>query len=124
MSNTNAPFRTQADFCKVLAHPTRLAILAILREGEQCVCHLEAMLHLRQANISQHLMTLREAGLVMDRRDGWNMYYRIILPEVYAILDALTPICGQPELIQHVHAEGHCRCPKCDGEDQPNPPCV
>jgi DNA-binding transcriptional ArsR family regulator len=121
MSNTNPPFQTQANFCKVLAHPTRLAILAILRDGEQCVCHLEAMLDLRQANISQHLMTLREAGLVMDRRDGWNIYYRVIRPEVFILLDALTPITGQPEPIPHVHAESQCPCPKCDGEDDTSP---
>ncbi len=117
MPNKNTPFQTQADFCKVLSHPTRLAILSILRDSEQCVCHLEAMLHLRQANISQHLMTLREAGLVMDRRDGWNIYYRIIRPEVFNILDDLIPITGQPLPIPHVHADGNCPCPKCDGEN-------
>ncbi len=70
-------YQTQAQFFKILTHPTRLAILDVLRDGEQCVCHLEAVLALRQAYISQHLMVLRESGLVADRRDGWNIYYRV-----------------------------------------------
>jgi ArsR family transcriptional regulator len=117
MTNKIAPFQKHAELFKVLAHPTRLAILSILRESEQCVCHLEAMLNLRQANISQHLMTLREAGLVLDRREGWNIYYRVIRPEIFDLLDALTPITGNPEPIPHIHAEGNCPCPRCDPDD-------
>ena len=55
---------------KVLTHPARLAILEILRDGEHCVCHMEAHLGFRQAYISQQLSVLRDAGLVQDRRDG------------------------------------------------------
>lgn len=78
---------TQARFFKALTHPVRLAILNILRDGEQCVCHLEAFLGLRQAYISQQLAVLREAGLVQDRRDGWNIFYQVVQPEVYGLLD-------------------------------------
>ena len=80
---------------KTLSHPTRLAVLEILRDGEQCVCHMEAMLGLRQASISQQLMVLREAGLVSVRRDGLNMYYRVTRPQVFAVLDALERGIGK-----------------------------
>ncbi len=73
---------------KLLSHPSRLAILQVLRDGEECVCHMEAALGLRQAYISQQLMVLRQAGLVTDRREGWNVFYRVVKPEVYALLDA------------------------------------
>ena len=73
---------------KLLSHPSRLAILQVLRDGEECVCHLEAALGLRQAYISQQLMVLRQVGLVTDRREGWNVFYRVVKPEVYALLDA------------------------------------
>jgi len=63
-------YETQSDILKALSHPTRLAILDILRDGEQCVCHMEATLKLRQAYISQQLMILKDAGLVEARRDG------------------------------------------------------
>ncbi len=69
-------------------HPARLEILDILRDGEHCVCHMEVALGYRQAYISQQLMVLREAGLVQDRRDGWNMYYRVVQPNVYRVIDA------------------------------------
>jgi DNA-binding transcriptional ArsR family regulator len=81
-------YQTQAQLFKVLMHPTRLAILGELRGGEQCVCHLEAMLGLRQAHISQHLMVLRDAGLVSDRRDGWNIFYHVSKPEIFQVIDA------------------------------------
>ncbi|MEK7328155.1 MAG: metalloregulator ArsR/SmtB family transcription factor, partial [Chloroflexota bacterium] len=81
-------YEPEAKLFKVLMHPVRLAILNVLRDGEACVCHLEAALGYRQAYISQQLMVLREAGLVEDRREGWNIYYRVAKPEVFAVIDA------------------------------------
>jgi DNA-binding transcriptional ArsR family regulator len=109
-----------AELLKVLAHPTRLAILEMLRDGEECVCHMTAMLGQRQAYVSQHLMVLREAGLVMDRRDGWNIYYRATRPEVYAVLDAARCVLpGQQGLAAAVFPRmksAACPCPKCQTE--------
>src|SRR5512142_3072310 len=93
-----------AEFLKAISHPTRLAVLEILREGEQCVCHMEAMLGLRQSRISQQLMVLREAGLVDVRRDGLNMYYRVLNPAVFGLLDALYTATRKPRLV-HKHAQ-------------------
>ena len=81
---------------KALMHPARLEILDVLRDGEQCVCHIEAMLGLRQAYISQQLSVLRDVGLVQDRRDGWNIYYRVADRQVYAIIDAARRMTGAP----------------------------
>ncbi len=111
------PFKASANLFKTLAHPARLAILSILRDGEQCVCHIEAMLKLRQAYISQHLKVLKDAEIVSDRRDGWNMYYHVIRPEVFEIMDAMFALTGQPEAIPHTHAKAECPCPKCHPED-------
>jgi DNA-binding transcriptional ArsR family regulator len=102
---------------KVLIHPTRLAILEMLQDGEECVCHMTAMLGLRQAYVSQQLMVLREAGLVIDRRDGWNIYYHVTRSEVYGVLDAARAMfAGQrqamPTLILTSRGES-CPCPKC-----------
>jgi ArsR family transcriptional regulator len=107
-------YDTEAKLFKVLMHPTRLAILDILRDGEQCVCHMEAHLGLRQAYISQQLMVLREAGLVEDRRDGWNIFYRVIKPEIYAVMDAALEVTGEERkprvILRNMNA---CPCPKC-----------
>lgn len=108
-------YEIQSDLLKALAHGTRLAILDILREGEQCVCHMEATLGLRQAYISQQLMILKQAGLLDARRDGLNLYYRVTKPEVFSILDSLRAATGiTPKLAKHKHARANCPCPKCN----------
>lgn len=113
-------YQSQTRLFKVLVHPTRLAILDILRDGEQCVCHMEAVLKLRQAHISQHLMVLRDAGLVSDRRDGWNIYYRVVRPEIYPVIDAMNAFSGKPAgnpFSARISASKRdCPCPKCSPE--------
>ena len=108
-------FQPQSDLLKALSHPTRLAVLEILRDGEQCVCHMEAMLNQRQAYISQQLMILKQAGLVEFRRDGLNLFYRVVKPEIYRLLDLLPSVTGvSPKLIKHKHSKKGCPCPKCN----------
>ena len=110
-------YASHAEFFKALSHPTRIAILDILRDGEQCVCHLEATLGLRQAYISQQLMILKQAGLVDSRRDGLNLYYRIVKPDVFRLLDMLPSITGAtPRTPNHKHGKNECPCPKCNAE--------
>ena len=108
-------YETESDFLKTISHATRLAILDILQDGEQCVCHIEAMLGLRQAYISQQLMILKQAGLLEARRDGLNLYYRVSKPEVFMVLDAIRAATGlAPKVPQHKHAKRDCPCPKCN----------
>ena len=112
------PYRAQANLIKAMAHPTRLHILEILSQGEACVCHLTAILDQRQPNVSQHLMVLREAGLVKDRRDGTTIYYRLadpLLSDVIKLTREIMVSNGEdlefPE-IPTGPVEG-CPCPKC-----------
>ena len=100
---------------KALTHPVRLAILDILRDGEQCVCHMEAVLNRRQAFISQHLMVLREAGLVEDRRDGWNIFYRVVEPQVFELVDSVSSLLGETTpRSERLTRPAACPCPKCN----------
>jgi len=106
----------QAEILKVLAHPVRLQILDILRDGEQCVCHIEAVLSLRQAYISQQLMLLRKAGLVADRKDGLRVYYRITDRAVFRVLDPARSMVEREGLTfasVKEHAPQGCSCPSC-----------
>ncbi len=115
-------YQAPAQLFKILMHPTRLAILNELRSGEQCVCHMEAVFGLRQAHISQHLMVLRDAGLVSDRRDGWNIFYRVIRPEIYQVIDAASVFSGvsDGQSVSVSRAKKHnCPCPKCNAGAQP-----
>lgn len=106
------PYDLQVQIFKVLTHPVRLAILEILRDGEHCVCHMEAHLGFRQAYISQQLSVLREAGIIQDRRDGWNIFYRVADARIYEVLDATRRITGQgdPDVQK---PKTPCTCPKC-----------
>jgi DNA-binding transcriptional ArsR family regulator len=105
----------QAQIFKVFSHPARIAILNILRDGEHCVCHLEAHLGFRQAYISQQLNVLREAGLILDRRNGWNIYYRVADERIFDVLNAVQQFSGvgEPEVKEN---EVNCTCPTCSSK--------
>jgi ArsR family transcriptional regulator len=65
---------------RALADETRLRILALLGDGEVCVCHLQGSLRLPQPTISRHLAYLRRSRLVEARREGVWMHYRLATP--------------------------------------------
>lgn len=94
---------------KALAHPVRLQILDMLRNGEACVCHMETALKKRQAYISQQLMVLRDAGLVDARKDGLQVFYRLSDDVTIEFLDAIFNPTGSEA---HPQLEG-CPCPHC-----------
>jgi ArsR family transcriptional regulator len=76
-----------------LSDPTRLSILQRLRMGERCVCDLTDALEAAQSRLSFHLKVLKDAGLVIDRKDGRWMYYTLsteALAEVGEVADALA----------------------------------
>ena len=70
-------FKLQAEFCKGMAHPKRIMILNVLKEGEKSVNDLAEATGIPQANLSQHLSLLRQLGLLYTRREGANIYYSI-----------------------------------------------
>lgn len=77
---------------RALADPKRLRILELLRRGERCVCELTDVMDAGQSLLSFHLKTLKEAGLVSDRRDGRWAYYSLnpeVLEEVEEFLAGL-----------------------------------
>lgn len=62
---------------RALSDPTRLRLLSLLKEGEQCVCHLVEVLGVSQPAASRHLAYLRKVGLVTGRKEGLWHYYRL-----------------------------------------------
>lgn len=76
-----------------LSEPTRLAAIRILSDGgEHCVCELMKRLDATQSRMSRHMQTLKQAGLVTDRRDAQWVRYRLnprLAPDLRAILDAV-----------------------------------
>lgn len=68
---------TIAEHFKGLSEPTRLRMLNLLFQGELCGCDIQYVLHLSQSNVSRHLNYLKRVGLVMDRRDGYRVFYKL-----------------------------------------------
>jgi len=66
------------DAVKALAHPGRLRILGMLREGDLCVCQVTAALELAASTVSAHLSDLRRAGFVTERRRGKWVHYHLV----------------------------------------------
>ena len=69
----------QARIFKALGHPSRLLMVDALREGEKCVCELQALVGDDMSTISKHLAVLREAGVVSAEKRGTSIYYRLTL---------------------------------------------
>jgi len=87
MKKNPNPLQPIASLLQAISPLTRLQILLAIGTGEACVCHLETALGLRQACISQHLMALRKADILLGRREGRNVFYRL---KDAAILDLVT----------------------------------
>ena len=102
------------DLLQIIGQPARLQILLGIGQGEACVCHLEAMLGLRQAHLSQHLMALREAGLVTDRRESRFIYYRLADGRLLDVLHQVAEI--QDVTLPEISASPACDCPNCRGQ--------
>jgi ArsR family transcriptional regulator len=118
---TRETYRPSARILKALAHPARLTILNALRDEEECVCHLTALLGQRQAYVSQHLMFLRRAGLIVDRKEGLRVYYHVRDPRLFDVLDMVGLMAGKNESMgggaARRRALARCACPHCAGAD-------
>jgi ArsR family transcriptional regulator len=114
------PVDAVAAILRTLGQPVRVQILALIGSAEVCVCHLEAYLGLRQAVISQHLMALREANLVVAERRGRNIYYHLADPKWLDLLHTAAAIAGFPSsgLATPAQPVTPCPCPRC------NPDCI
>lgn len=80
---------------RALGDEHRLRLVELLRDGEQCVCDLSDAMGASQPLLSFHLKTLKEAGLILDRREGRWVYYALngdVMAELQRLLGAMTPL--------------------------------
>lgn len=84
-------YALQAELCQVLADPVRQHLLHLIGERERTVGELVEATGLRQANVSQHLATMRQRNVVTSRRAGTTVYYALAYPE---ILEACAIVRG------------------------------
>jgi DNA-binding transcriptional ArsR family regulator len=83
--------------CKTLANEKRQMILGALRDGELSVSDLVERTGIAQANLSQHLATMRAAGVVRTRRDGSHVFYEITNRKLIQAFDLITEVMQETE---------------------------
>ncbi|UCH36529.1 MAG: helix-turn-helix transcriptional regulator [Armatimonadota bacterium] len=81
-----------AAVCKAIAHPVRMKVLDLLRDGEECVCRLAPQVGVTESNLSQLLAVLRNVGIVETRREGHSIYYRVRDPRIFEVIDRMREI--------------------------------
>ena len=82
-------YQREAEILKVLGHPIRLQIVLGLITQRCNVKKIWECLQLPQATVSQHLALLKNKGIIEGRRDGVEVYYQVISPEVERLIEAL-----------------------------------
>ena len=84
--------RLHADICQTLANPKRLRIINILREKEISAGEIQKILGIPKANLSQHMSVLKQKGIVMARKEGNIVYYRLARPKILKAYDIMRDV--------------------------------
>jgi DNA-binding transcriptional ArsR family regulator len=99
---------------KVIGDSFRIRLLLALADQEACVCHLECQLGKRQAYISQHLMSLREAGLLTARREGKYIFYQLKDRSLTNLIRQAAQFIGISDIKRKAATQlSKCVCPHC-----------
>jgi ArsR family transcriptional regulator, virulence genes transcriptional regulator len=85
-------YELQAEVSKTMAHPLRLAILHSLKDGEKTVNQLTELSGASQSNVSQHLALMRQRDIVLTRKEGSNIYYRVASPKISQACDMVREV--------------------------------
>jgi len=113
MNSQNPLHRKIADLLDCIGNPARVNILLAIGTGEACVCHLESLLELRQAYISQQLMILRKKMIISSRREGKYIFYRLVNPRILDLIQSAGEIMGVPKDAVMIQDHSDCECPIC-----------
>ena len=82
-------YQYHAEMCQVFSHPKRLEVINVLRDGEMSVTELAQKLELTIGNLSQHLSMMKERHILLTRKEGNMVYYRILNPKLIRCLDMM-----------------------------------
>ncbi len=96
-------FELQAEICQTMANPKRLQIVNLLKNGELSVGEIVRAMGIPKANVSQHLSIMRQKGLIISRREGTAIFYRLASPKITEACSImrevlLTLLAGQEAL--------------------------
>ncbi|HEY3376872.1 MAG TPA: metalloregulator ArsR/SmtB family transcription factor [Armatimonadota bacterium] len=87
-----ALYTQKAQIIKALAHPSRLMMIDALAEGEKCVCELQRLVGSDMSTVSKHLTVMRNAGIVADRKEGLQVFYRLRVPCILRFFDCIDAV--------------------------------
>ncbi len=107
-----APLVSLTRLVKAMAHPARLRILAMLADGELCVCQLTAVLKLAPSTVSAHLGELKRAGLILEERRAKFVFY-VLSPDRGARRwhrQAIEALEDDPSVVTDGDLVGRIRC--------------
>ena len=106
--------RELEQYFKALSDNNRLRIINLLLHGELCVCDIQYVLENSQPNVSRHLAYLKNSGMVLDRRDGYRIYYRLTDPgdsTSRLLFDFLRQAFGDEQQLQtRYRTSERCHC--------------
>ena len=89
---TKELFELKAEILGAAAHPTRLAIIELLRDGEQCVCDIAEQVGAKRSNVSRHLAVMLKAGILEHRKDGLRVMYALKTPCMLDFLSCVSDV--------------------------------
>ena len=104
-------YERQAIICKAFANPTRLQLMEILTHGNRWAAELQEGLGISKANLSQHLAILRGRQIVLNRKEGNQVFYSLRNPVLVEVLDIMKRYCQSNlndaiQLLGEMEAEG------------------
>jgi ArsR family transcriptional regulator len=88
-------YKQKANIVKAMAHPSRLMMIDALAEGEKCVCELQRLVGSDMSTVSKHLLLMKRAGLVEDRKEGLRVHYRLRVPCILGFMQCVEAVLKQ-----------------------------
>lgn len=102
--NRKRIYAARADIAKALAHPVRIELIDRLADNQEvCVCELTEKLAINQSSVSKHLAILKRAGIVVSRKEGLQVYYKLQIPCVTNFFNCMDRI-----LLEDLHEREKC----------------
>ena len=101
-NNQKRIYEMKAEIIQAVAHPIRLAVIEYLEEGEQCVCDIVSQVDAQRSNVSRHLAVMVSSGVLVSRKQGLKVMYRVKTPCVLEFLGCVNR-CLLEQAQEHEH---------------------
>ena len=83
-------FERQAQIAKAIAHPLRIAVIDLLKDGPQCVCDIAEYVGSERSNVSRHLSVMVNAGILEHHKEGLKVIYGLRTPCIIDFFSCTT----------------------------------